>query len=49
VSDVTDQQAEPRKEGEETEQEQVHDLDVPESEGEDVKGGGIGIPQKPGE
>jgi len=49
---MTDQQtgSEPRKEGEETlEQEKVQDLDVPESEREDVKGGGVGIPQKPGE
>ena len=50
---MTDQQtgSEPRKEDEEEtlEKEKVRDLDVPESESEDVVGGGIGIPQKPGE
>jgi hypothetical protein len=50
---MTEQQtgSEPRKEDEEStfETEEVGDLDVPESEGEDVKGGGVGIPQKPGE
>jgi hypothetical protein len=48
---MTDQQtgSEPRKQDEEVEKEEVRDLDVPESEREDVKGGGLGVPQKPGE